>query len=129
MIRVLNFLCVALMGLSILALYHVSEKTRVTQMQLERTSRAISDNRSAIGVLQTEWERVAGPARIQQLAESRLGMSDTVSVQMSSFEQLPHRGQDAAPLNNTPVRNASAQVPVQAPVNLPMTQISDRSGM
>jgi cell division protein FtsL len=133
MIRVLNFLCVALMGLSILALYHVSEKTRVTEMQLERTNREISDSRSAIGVMQTEWERVAGPARIQQLAESRLGMSDTVSVQMSSFDQLPHRGQDAAPLNNTPLHDASAQVPAQAqgqaPVALSMTQISDRSGM
>ena len=31
MIRVLNFFCVALMGLAILALYHVSEKTRVAQ--------------------------------------------------------------------------------------------------
>ena len=31
MVRVLNFVCVALMGLSILALYHVSEQTRVAQ--------------------------------------------------------------------------------------------------
>ncbi len=111
MIRVLNFLCVALMGLSILALYHVSEKTRVTQMQLERTNRQISDGRAAIGVLQTEWEHVAGPARIQQLAQSRLGMSDATSVQLSSFDQLPMRGQADAPLNNTPLRNASAQGP------------------
>lgn len=127
MIRVLNFLCVAMMGLSILALYHVSEKTRVTQMQLERAAHQISDNRSAIGVLQTEWERVAGPARIQQLAESQLGMSDTTSVQLSSFDLLPARGTDAAPLNNTPLRNASAQVPVQAPQ--PVQQISDQSGL
>ena len=125
MIRVLNFLCVAMMGLSILALYHVSEKTRVTQMQLERTSHQISDNRSAIGVLQTEWERVAGPARIQQLAESRLGMSDATSVQLSSFDLLPARG--AAPLNNTPLRNASVQVPAQAPAAV--QQISDKSGL
>ena len=127
MIRVLNFLCVAIMGLSILALYHVSEKTRVTQMQLARTARQISDNRSAIGVLQTEWERVAGPARIQQLAESRLGMSDTSSVQLSSFDMLPARGAVTAPLNNTPLRNASAQVPVQAPLSV--QQISDQSGL
>ena len=127
MIRVLNFLCVAMMGLSILALYHVSEKTRVTRMQLERTARQISDNRSAIGVLQTEWERVAGPARIQQLAESRLGMSDTTSVQLSSFDLLPARGAAPAPLNNTPLRNASAQVPAQT--QAPVQQISDQSGL
>ena len=69
MVRVLNFFCVALMGLSILALYHVSEKTRVAQMQLDQVNRQIADEHGAIGVLQTEWERVAGPARIQQLAE------------------------------------------------------------
>jgi hypothetical protein len=32
-------------------------------------------------------------------------------VQLSSFDQLPRRGADPAPLNNTPVHNASAQVP------------------
>lgn len=128
MIRVLNFLCVALMGFSILALYHVSEKTRVTQMQLERTAHQITASRDAIGVLQTEWERVAGPARIQQLAESQLGMSDTSSVQLSSFDLLPRRGETAPPLNNTPLRNASAQVPVQTPA-LPVQQIADRSGL
>jgi cell division protein FtsL len=127
MIRVLNFLCVALMGLSILALYHVSEKTRVTRMQLEKVDRQIEDNRSAIGVLQTEWERVAGPARIQQLAESRLGMSDTTSVQLSSFDLLPSRGENAPALNNTPLHDASAQAPAQVP--LPVQQISDRSGL
>ncbi len=123
MVRVLNLFCVALMGLSILGLYHVSEKTRVTQMQLERTNSRISDNRSAIGVLQAEWERIAGPARIQQLAESRLGMSDTTSVQLSSFDLLPRRGENAPALNNTPLHDASAQIPA-APA-LPVQQISD----
>ena len=35
MVRILNFICVAVMGLSILALYHVSERTRVARMELE----------------------------------------------------------------------------------------------
>ena len=128
MIRVLNFLCVALMGLSILGLYHVSEKTRVAHMRLDQVNRQISDGRAAIGVLQTEWERVAGPARIQALAETRLGMSDATSAQLSSFEQLPARGVDA-PLNNSPLRNANAEAPAQAPAALPVQQISDRSGL
>ena len=133
MIRVLNFLCVALMGLSILALYHVSEKTRVTQMLLERTNGKIADNRVAIGVLQAEWERIAGPARIQQLAQSQLGMSDTSSVQLSSFDLLPARGSDVAPLNNTPLHDASAQVPAQESTEqqpaAPVQQIADHSGL
>ena len=126
MIRVLNFFCVAVMGLAILALYHVSEKTRVATMRLDQVNRQIGDNRAAIGVLQAEWERVAGPARIQALAEAKLGMTDTVSMQLSSFDQLPHHDQDA-PLNDSPLRNANAQLP--APAALPVQQISSRSGM
>jgi hypothetical protein len=38
---------------------------------------------------------------------------------LSSFEQLPRRGADPAPLNNTPVHNASAQIP--APTTTPTT--------
>jgi cell division protein FtsL len=111
MVRVLNFFCVAMMGLSILALYHVSEKARVAHMELNQTVRQIAQERAHIGVLETEWQHVASPERVQQLAESRLGMADTASVQLSSFEQLPRRGADPAPLNNTPVHNASVQVP------------------
>ncbi len=113
MIRVLNIFCVACMGLAILALYHVSESTRVTRVELEKVNRQIADTNGHISVLQTEWESVAGPARIQQLAEHQLGMSDTTSVQLSSFDLLPRRGEDAAPLGNTPLHNASAVVPAQ----------------
>ena len=108
MIRVLNFFCVALMGLSILALYHVSERTRVTQMNLTKVNHEIREANGSIGVLQAEWARVAGPGRIQELAQRR-GMHDATSAQLSSFDLLPRRGE--APLNNSPVRNASAVVP------------------
>ena len=109
MVRVLNFFCVAFMGLAILALYHVSEATRVARVELAHVNSQIADTKGQIGVLQTEWESVAGPARIQQLAQQQ-NMTDATSVRLSSFEQLPRKG-DAAPLNNSPVRNASAQVP------------------
>jgi cell division protein FtsL len=129
MIRVLNFFCVALMGLSILALYHVSESARVAQMELAKVNHQIREARGSIGVLQTEWARVAGPARIQELAQ-RHGMSDTSSVQLSSFDLLPRRGD--APLNNSPLRNASAEVPQSStPLVRPTLSpqpISDQSG-
>ena len=111
MVRILNFFCVALMGFSILALYHVSEKTRVAHMQLGQATAQIAKERTHITVLETEWQHVASPEHIQQLAQARLGMADSASVQLSSFDQLPRRGADPAPLNNTPVHNASAQVP------------------
>ena len=91
--------------------------------------REIREARGSIGVLQTEWAHVAGPARIQELAQSH-GMTDTVSAQLSSFDLLPRRGD--APLNNSPVRNASAQVPqssaaIMRPTLSPQP-ISDLSG-
>lgn len=126
MIRILNFACVALMGLSILALYHVSEKTRVAHMQLSQVNRAIEQQKTDIAVLETEWQHVASPDRIQELAQSRLGMTDTASAQLSSFDQLPRRGEDA-PINNTPVRNASAQAPVTPPAGVAAISVSTNS--
>ena len=111
MVRILNFFCVALMGFSILALYHVSEKTRVAHVQLSQVTTQIAKEKAHIGVLETEWQHVASPERVQQLAQAKLGMADTSSMQLSSFEQLPRRGADPAPLNNLPVHNASAQIP------------------
>ena len=115
MVRILNFFCVALMAFTILALYHVSEKTRVAHMELNQVKTQIARERGAIGVLETEWQHVASPERIQQLASSRLGMADSASVQLSSFDQIPRRGAESAPLNDSPVRNASAQLPAPAP--------------
>ena len=119
MVRILNFFCVALMGFSILALYHVSEKTRVAHMQLNQANAQIAKERTHIAVLETEWQHVASPERVQQLAQARMGMADSSSVQMSSFDQLPRRGADPAPLNNTPVHNASAQIPAPASTSDP----------
>ena len=118
MVRILNFFCVALMAFTILALYHVSEKTRVAHMELNQVKSQIIKERGTIGVLETEWQHVASPDRIQQLASARLGMADSASVQLSSFDQIPRRGGEA-PLNNSPVHNASAQVPVAAPAPVP----------
>lgn len=112
MIRVLNFFCVALMGLSILALYHVSEKTRVARVELTQVSRTIVDENARIGVLETEWEHLASPERIATLAQSKLGLDNTATVQLSSLDLLPRDGDDA-PLSQSPVRNASAEAPAQ----------------
>lgn len=115
MVRILNTFCVALMGLSILALYHVSEQTRVASVELARVNHKIMQEHATISVLETEWERVAGPARVEQLAASHLGLTGAPAVQMSSFEALPRRGDDTAPVNNSPIAQASAQVTEPAP--------------
>ena len=53
-------------------------------------------------MLETEWQHVASPDRIQQLAQARLGMADSASVQLSSFDQLPRRGADAGAAEQHP---------------------------
>lgn len=113
MIRVLNFFCVALMGLSILALYHVSERTRLAGVALNQVNRQIAGEHSTINVLQVEWGHLASPERIATLAASKLGLDNTATVQLSSLELLPRRGEDAAPLTSSPVRSASVIVPAQ----------------
>ncbi|MBL6936815.1 MAG: hypothetical protein ISS15_08005 [Alphaproteobacteria bacterium] len=109
MVRVLNTLCVALMGLAILALYHVSEGTRVASVELQHVQRDLRQERVSMSVLETEWERVAGPAQIQALAARDLGLNGTPAVQLSSFDALPRRGDND--LSDTPIRNASAEAP------------------
>ena len=129
MVRILNTFCVALMGLSILALYHVSEQTRVARVELKQVEGNIAGEKATTAVLQAEWERVANLTRIQHLAETRLGMGDTASLQLSSLELLPRRGEDSAPLGNSPVRQASAQVPVPTPSPAEATQTQDSPGL
>ena len=112
MVRILNFFCVALTGLACLALYHVSEETRVASVELSKANRQIVQEENAMSVLQAEWARVADPSRIQKLAEADLGVSDTPTVELSSLELLPRRGQ-AAPLGDAQMHAASATQPVR----------------
>jgi cell division protein FtsL len=117
MVRVLNFFCFALAALSCLALYRVSEQTRVANAELVRVERHIAAERSAMHVLEANWQSVAAPERIQRLAQSKLGISDTATVQLSSFELLPRRGENEIDAAGTaPIAQASVQLPVeQAP--------------
>jgi cell division protein FtsL len=112
MVRVLNTLCVALMGLSILALYHVSERTRVANVELRQVDAQIAREQKQMSVLETEWARVAGPAQIQALAQNTLGLSGAPAAQLASFDLLPRHG-DPAPLSDTPIRQANVQAPDQ----------------
>ena len=111
MVRALNLFCVALMGLAILGLYHVSEKTRVAHMELNQAVRQIAAEKGAIAVLETEWSHVASSDRVQQLAAAH-GMNDAASAQLSSFDQMPRRAEEA-PLNGSPLQNVNAEIPAQ----------------
>ncbi|HEY2032901.1 MAG TPA: cell division protein FtsL [Rhizomicrobium sp.] len=114
--RVLNFFFVGLAALSCLALYRVSENTRVANMELSSINRQIVQEKSTMNVLQAEWQRVANPGRIQKLAQSTLGMNDVPVMELSSFEMLPRRGEN--PLDANPVQNASVTMPVTSNLHL-----------
>ena len=113
MVRVINFVCVAVAGLACLALYHVSERTRMANLELSHVNRQIVAENSTMSVLQAEWARVADPARIQRLAKIYLGLNDDApTVELSSLTLLPRRGQ-SEPLGNSPVHEASDTVPAK----------------
>ena len=92
MIRALNFCCFAVTALACLALYHVSEQTRVARVQLLTVQRQIGVEQDAMRGLEADWERVSDPARIQQLASVKLGLADTPTLEVASLELLPRRG-------------------------------------
>ena len=114
--RVLNFFFVGLAALSCLALYRVSENTRVANMELTSVNRQIAQEKSTMNVLQAEWQRVANPGRIQKLAQAYLNMNDTPVMELSSFEMLPRRGENA--IDSNPVQNASVMMPAAGNANL-----------
>ena len=93
MIRLLNFSCFALTALACLALYHVSEETRVARAELHVTEQNIATQQEAMKVLQADWERVSDRGRIQQLAALKLGVEDTPTLALASLELLPRRGE------------------------------------
>jgi hypothetical protein len=106
MIRILNFVSFAFAALCCLALYHLSEQTRVARVRLSVVERQIVEDRDAIKVLQADWERVSEPSRIHALAQTQLGLADTAAVAVASLDLLPRRG-DAPPLAGSPVQTAS----------------------
>jgi len=127
LIRFVNFFCVAAMGMAILANYHVSEQTRLAAVELRSVDRHTAKERAAMTVLEAKWENVAGPARVQALAQAKLGMDDAATVQLSALELLP-RHDDTAPLGGSDVRQASAQVPAAAGSAIELTPVSDQTG-
>jgi hypothetical protein len=114
MVRILNFACFAIAALCCLALYHVSEETRVARFRLSTVEKKIADDDAAMKVLQADWDRVTEPSHIQALAQARLGLSDTPTIALASFDSLPRRGEATAAPGSAPVVAASVVASSQA---------------
>jgi len=129
LIRFVNFFCVAAMGMAILANYHVSEQTRLAAVKLRSIDRKTAEERGATTVLEAKWENVAGPARVQALAQAKLGMNDGATVQLSALEALPRHDDSTAPLGGSEIRQASAQVPAaSANPAIELTPVAEQAG-
>src|SRR5436305_14875570 len=92
MIRVINFFCFAASALACLALYQVSEQTRVTRLHLVSVHRQIADERQLAEPLQAEWARVSDPAQIERASQVSLAGADKPAVGLASPNLLPRRG-------------------------------------
>jgi hypothetical protein len=110
MIRVINFCCFAVTALVCLALYHVSDETRVTHNRALALRDKIADEQQQIGKLEMVWQQLADPARIQQISASQSGSEDAPAVVLSSLTLLPRKG-EASPMDDAQLRSASAVVP------------------
>jgi cell division protein FtsL len=119
MIRVFNLLCVALMAASILTLYQVAERTRVTGVKLAAVEERMTEEQAKTSELQAQYVQLSNPERIQQLAENTLGMTDQATVQLSSLQMLPRRAEA-----DEHIREVSA--PAGEPA---LVKISARTGM
>lgn len=106
MIRVINFFCFALSALACLALYQVSEQTRVARLQLVSVHRHIADERQLAETLQAEWARVSAPAQIGRASDVSTTDDDKPAIVLASTSLLPHRGDNV--VADAEVRSASA---------------------
>jgi|SRR5579871_3527755 len=124
LVRLVNFLCVAIIGMTVLANYRISEQTRLAGIELRATNRQIAEDRAATAVLEAKWEQLAEPSRVQAMAQAKLGMNDGATLQLSALELLPRH--EDAPLGNTEVQQASVDIP--APVSPKVVRVSDAIG-
>ena len=122
MLRVFNFFCFAVSAFACLALYHVSEQTRVTRGELRTVRERIAQERQLADTLQAEWGRVADPTRLQQLAQTEA--QDRPAIELSSASLLPRRGDSV--VADAEVRSASAVVPASPTTDSPITAFAVR---
>jgi cell division protein FtsL len=125
MVRILNFFCMTLLSVSILALYQISERTRVTGVELTTVERQIEEEQAKAALQQARYEHLARPDRIQELAEASLGMSDTSTVQLASLTLLPRK-----PARDAQVQSIAAPADPAGHTGAPMVvKIAARLGM
>jgi hypothetical protein len=88
MIRPFTFLCLLLAGGSGLYLYQVKHRTRLLEIEIDRTLHQAATVREQTGLLQAEWAFLNDPSRLAGLAEQQLSLKPMDSRQFVQMADL-----------------------------------------
>ena len=91
MIRVLNFIMIAMTLTICFGLYKITSESRATQKALEALEEKIQGEQKAITVLKAEWSYLAQPARLQGLSGKFLGLQAVAATQIGTISKIPFR--------------------------------------
>jgi cell division protein FtsL len=91
MIRVLNFVMIAMTITICFGLYKITNESRATQKELDALNQKITDEQNAITVLKAEWSYLAQPSRLQELSGKFLGLQAVSSTQIGTISKIPFR--------------------------------------
>jgi cell division protein FtsL len=121
--RILHAVAIAALIASAAYVYGVKYRTIYASEQLVKTRHLIDREKDAISLLRAEFAHLARPDRIQELADSKLGLQPLALSQIATVDELP----DAEPKvdsigraleslgftadNSTPAITASATTP------------------
>jgi cell division protein FtsL len=93
MIRVLNFVMIAMTITICFGLYKITNESRATQKELDALNGKIAAEQNAITVLKAEWSYLAQPSRLQELSGKFLGLQAVSSTQIGTISKIPFRKQ------------------------------------
>jgi hypothetical protein len=94
MIRLSNFVWVALAGVVGFGLFHLKHQVQELEDEMFRLNRTILEEQQAIHVLKAEWSYINQPQRLQSLASRHLDLQPAKPAQLGTFADLPRRGEE-----------------------------------
>jgi cell division protein FtsL len=87
--RLMHAVAIAALIASAAYVYEVKYRTIYATEQLVKAHHLIAKEKDAINVLRAEYAHLARPDRIQQLADTKLGMQGLTLSQIAKVDELP----------------------------------------
>jgi hypothetical protein len=91
MIRVLNFILLAMTISICFGLYKITNETRAARADLSKVEGDIAAERDAITILRAEWSYLAQPSRLQELSGRHLELEAVGATQIGTIASIPFR--------------------------------------